>query len=303
VSRRIAFALVVASAVVLIATLLMTAVPTLVREFHKLSDNLHSYVLLGQERLGPYLERGREYLPEALRESSSIDELLSAGLPALLSNVSSDTAKRVVAGVTSTLLQGYSQVLTLVNIALLPFIVFYLAVDLPKLHACALNLVPIMRRERVSAVFGEIDGYVSAFVRGQFVVCSVLFVLYAVGLWLVGVDLWLLLAAITGFGNLIPYLGFVVGIVLSSLMALVTFGDLLHVLYVWAVFMVVQGVEGTFVTPRILGNSVGLSPLVIIVALFAGGQLCGLLGIFLAVPAAAAIRVLARNGYQLIMER
>jgi predicted PurR-regulated permease PerM len=303
VSRRSGFALVVGSFVVLIAVLVLTALPTLWREFYKLSENLSSYILLGQERLGPYLERAREYLPDALRESSSLNEALSAGLPALLSNVSGDTVKRVASGITTTLLHGYSQVLTLVNIALLPFIVYYLAVDLPKLHACVLNLVPIMRRGRVAAVFAEIDGYVSAFVRGQFLVCTALFVLYAFGLWVVGVDLWLLLAAITGFGNLIPYLGFAVGIVLSSLMALVTFGDLMHVVYVWLVFVVVQGIEGTLVTPRILGNSVGLSPLVIIVALFAGGQLCGLLGIFLAVPAAATVRVLARNGYQLIMER
>jgi predicted PurR-regulated permease PerM len=155
----------------------------------------------------------------------------------------------------------------------------------------------------VELIFREIDGYVSSFVRGQFLVCTVLFALYALGLWIVGVDLWLLLAVITGFGNLVPYVGFLSGIVISSLMALVTFGDMLHVVYVWLVFAIVQALEGTIVTPRILGGSVGLSPLVIILALFAGGQLAGLLGIFLAVPAAAAFRVLVRHGYQSVMER
>jgi predicted PurR-regulated permease PerM len=86
-------------------------------------------------------------------------------------------------------------------------------------------------------------------------------------------------------------------------MALVTFGDTVHVLYVWGVFAVVQALEGTVITPRILGDSVGLSPLVIILALFAGGQLFGLLGIFLAVPAAAALRVVARHAYQWVLDR
>ncbi len=303
VSRGLGFGVVCALFALVVALLLVTAVPTIVREFQKLSENLSHYVAVGQERLGPYLERARDYLPESISQSSSIDEVISGGLPALLSTVTGDTVKRVFQGVSATLLHGYSQILTLINVALLPFIVYYLAVDLPRLHGCILSLVPIMRRERVATVFREIDGYVSSFVRGQFLVCTVLFVLYAIGLWLVGVDLWLLLAAITGFGNLIPYVGFIMGIVLSSLMALVTFGDLWHVLYVWLVFIVVQGIEGTLVTPRILGDSVGLSPLVIILALFAGGQLFGLLGVFLAVPAAATVRVLARHGYHLLMER
>jgi predicted PurR-regulated permease PerM len=141
----------------------------------------------------------------------------------------------------------------------------------------------------------EIDSYVSAFVRGQFMIGTILFLLYGAGLWFVGVELWLLLALIAGFGNIVPYLGFLAGIVLSTLMALVTFGDFAHVVQVWVVFAIVQGLEGTVITPRILGEKVGLSPLAVILALVVGGQLFGLLGVFLAVPAAAALRVL--GGY------
>jgi predicted PurR-regulated permease PerM len=190
-----------------------------------------------------------------------------------------------------------------VNIALLPFIVYYLAIDLPRIHQFFGGLVPLTKRTKVQAIFREIDVYVSAFVRGQAIVCCVLFVLYALGLWIVGVDLWLLLAAISGFGNIIPFVGFLCGIVLSSLMALVTFGDFIHLVWVWAVYAIVQALEGTFISPRILGDSVGLSPLIIILSLFAGGQLCGLLGIFLAVPVAAALRVLMRSSYQWVITR
>jgi predicted PurR-regulated permease PerM len=123
-------------------------------------------------------------------------------------------------------------------------------------------------------------------------------VLYAIGLGLVGVDLWLLLAAIAGFGNMVPYLGTAVGLTLSCIMAVVTFGDVPHIAWVLVVFAVVQFLEGMIITPRIMGESVGLSPLVIILSLFAGGQLFGLLGIFLAIPAAATLRVLARYSYR-----
>jgi predicted PurR-regulated permease PerM len=285
-----------------VALLGITAIPTVVDEFKRLSENLNHYVEVGKQRLGPLVESVRDYLPEGVRDSHDVNELVSS-LPSLFSNVSGDTLKGVGRAVLGTVLQGYSITLTVVNIALLPFIVYYLAIDLPHIHRFFLGIFPITRRRKVAEIFGEINTYVSSFVRGQVIVCSILFVLYAIGLGFVGVDLWLLLAAISGFGNLIPYVGFISGICLSSLMALVTFGDMTHVLYVWGVFALVQALEGTVITPRILGESVGLSPLVIILALFAGGQLFGLLGVFLAVPAAATLRVLARHSYQWVLDR
>jgi predicted PurR-regulated permease PerM len=300
-SRMVAVLAVFAVVVGAAFLLAFTTAPTVLDEFRRLRDNLNHYLEVGRDRLQPLLERIREYLPESLRNSHDVNEVLGA-LPALLSGVSGDTLKGVGRAVLGTVLQGYSLTLTFVNAALLPFIVYYVAVDLPHIHRFFVGLFPITKRVKVQGICSEIDGYVSAFVRGQVLVCSVLFILYAIGLGLVGVDLWLLLAAISGFGNLVPYLGFTAGILLSSLMALVTFGDLNHVLYVWGVFAVVQALEGTLITPKIIGDSVGLSPLVIIIALFAGGQLGGLLGLFLAVPAAAVMRVVIRHSYQWVLE-
>lgn len=302
VARPFGFAIVCLSLIGLLTLLAVTALPTLVAEFERLSDNLHHYVAVGREKLGPLWDRIVQSLPAGMSADADLNETL-ASIPALLQDVNGDAIKRVFEAIMNTLLKGYSRALTLVNIALLPFIVYYLAVDLPKIHSCVVGLVPLTKRSKVQSVFGEIDRYVSAFVRGQAIVCCILFVLYSIGLGIVGVDLWLLLAAISGFGNIIPYVGFLSGIVLSSLMALVTFGDLSHVFWVWGVYATVQFLEGTFITPRILGDSVGLSPLVIILALFAGGQLFGLLGIFLAVPAAATLRVLARSSYQWVVAR
>jgi predicted PurR-regulated permease PerM len=296
VSRALAFSFVLIVMVSVCVLAGVTAIPTIIDEFQKLSANLSSYIETSKDKIGPLLDRARMLLPEGIQSKVDFQDL-SGSVVALLSQVSGDTLKKLGDTLISTLMQGYSRALTLVNVALLPFIVFYLSVDLPRLHGFFLSLFPITKRAKVAKVCGEIDLYVSSFVRGQALVCSILFVLYAIGLGLVGVDLWLLLAAIAGFGNMVPYVGTVSGIILSSLMALVTFGDFSHVLWTLGVFGAVQVLDGTLITPRVIGESVGLSPLIIILALFAGGQLFGLLGIFLAIPAAATLRVLVRYSY------
>ncbi len=302
ISRFMGFWIVFGSFAAGLGLLAVTAIPSLVEEFEKLSVNLNQYLDLGRQRLLPFVYRLREVLPEPLRSSESVDDLV-ASLPTAWSSVSGDTVKGLGTALLNTITRGYNQVLTLINLALLPFIVFYLAIDLPRLHAFFLSLFPIMKRERVASVSREIDLYVSSFVRGQVIVCSILFVLYSVGLGVIGVDLWLLLGFVTGFGNLIPYVGTISGLLLSSLMALVTFGDFQHVLWVWLVFAIVQGLEGAIITPLIIGETVGLSPLVIMLSLYAGGQLFGLLGLFLAVPVAATCKVLGRHGIQWVLNR
>ncbi len=281
---------VVAGTVGAVALLLvLTALPTLVREFQQLSQNFPNYVQTARDRLLPILN---EYVERFhLRERvPSPDELMAS--VAGFGGTILQTAGR---GVVATLLHGYSLTMTILNLFLLPFIVFYLAVDFAELHRWALAAVPPSYRDRVRAIASEMNSYVGAFVRGQFLTCALLCVLYALGLGIVGVELWLLLAVITGFGNLIPYVGTLVGIVLSSIMALVTFGSVGALLQVWVVFAVVQFLEGMVITPKIVGEKVGLSPLSVILALVAGGTLFGLLGVFLAVPAAASLKVLGRH--------
>lgn len=273
--------------IIFVFLLALTAVPTVVREFGEFSENFPRYMATVKTKLPLVVERIESYVPADALPESPIDTVTTvAGGGAL---------KKLAPALRKALLEGYSFTMALVNLALLPFIVFYFAVDFPNLKVKFLSLFPVIERSRVSRIIEEIDGYVSAFVRGQILVCTILFVLYALGLATVGVELWLLLAVVAGFGNMIPYLGFLVGIILTTIMALVTFGDFTHVLAAWGVFAVVQFLEGTFITPRILGNKVGLSPLVVILALLVGGKLFGLLGIFLAIPGAAILRVLATH--------
>lgn len=288
--RPLGFFLVCIIAILTILLLFFTALPTVVREYQSLVENFPDYVRRATERGGPILEHIRAYIPGAVGGEGSFGNPVE-----LLGQIDGETINRLLAGAGATLLRGYSITLTILNFFLLPFIVFYLAVDLPRFHAWVLSLFPGRKRKRVASIAREIDEYISAFVRGQVTVGAVLFLLYCIGLAIVGVELWFLLAVIAGFGAIIPYMGFIIGIVLSSIMALATYGDFIHLVQVWVVFVVVQALEGTLITPRIVGDKVGISPLVVILAIVAGGQLFGLLGVFLAVPGAAVARVLLKH--------
>ncbi|MCB0333530.1 MAG: AI-2E family transporter [Bdellovibrionales bacterium] len=289
ISRSVGVFLILLVLTLAVVLLALTAIPTIVREFGELSKNFPTYFETVKEKLHPLMGVLSPYLPT--------DFSLEHGLSYLTEHapaVSGDTIQGIVSGIASTLLRGYSLTLTIVNLFLLPFLVYYIAVDFDRINSYVLEWFPILQRQKVAKLFAEIDMYVSAYVRGQLTVGFVLFLLYATGLGIIGVELWFLIAVVSGFGNLIPYLGSIVGILLSTVMTLVTFGTFTHVLIVWGLYAVVQFLEGTFITPWIVGDKVGLSPLSVLLALLAGGTLFGLIGIFLAVPGVAIARVLIR---------
>lgn len=259
-----------------------SAVGSITSEATSLINNLPVYVESARDRAIPLLGRLQAKFP-------------GFNLEGLLQYVNGESVRKLLTGLYSTLMGGYSIALTILNLALLPFVVFYFALDFRRMHEGLLGLFPMTKQHKVREIAAEINQFVSAYVRGQLLVGAILAVLYSTGLFIIGVDFWLLLGLISGFGNLIPYVGFVVGILLSSIMALVTYGDFSHLLQVWALYAGVQALEGTVITPKIVGSKVGLSPLIIMLALVIGGNLFGLIGIFLAVPVAAVVRVLGRH--------
>src|SRR3989337_489736 len=134
----------------------------------------------------------------------------------------------------------------------------------------------------------------SGFLRGQCVVMLILGVMYGLGLWLVGLDLGLLIGIIAGLLTFIPYLGPTSGIVLGCIAALVQYGDWKHVAGVLVVFGIGQVIESYWLTPKLVGDRIGLHPVAVIFAVLAGGQLFGFLGMLLALPVAAVANVLLR---------
>ena len=195
--------------------------------------------------------------------------------------------------------QAFSSTITLVLTTLgyliIPVYLFYLLADLPQLKRFLEGFIPERFRTGYETKLGEIDAVLSGFVRGQLLVCAILAVLYSIGLYIIGIDLAIAIGTLAGITFIIPYVGTIIGIVLSLIMALLKFHDTLHPLLCLGWFGMVQTLEGMVITPRVVGTTVGLHPLTTMVALLVGGQLFGLAGMLLAVPVTAVLQVLLRS--------
>jgi predicted PurR-regulated permease PerM len=195
---------------------------------------------------------------------------------------------------------GFAVVAWVINLVLLPILTFYFLRDWDKLVERVAALVPRNQIETVSRLARESNEVLGAFIRGQIVVMIALGVVYAAGLSLAGLNLGLLIGMIAGIISFIPYLGATTGIVLAVVAALVQSQgvDLQLLVLVGVVFTVGQLLESYVLTPRIVGDKIGLHPVAVIFAVMAGGQLFGFLGMLLALPVAAIINVLLRYAHE-----
>ena len=186
-------------------------------------------------------------------------------------------------------------ILAILGYMIIPVYLFYLLADLPRLKTFLESFIPERFRSGYDEKLAEVDRVLAGFIRGQLSVCAILALLYSIGLYFIGIDLAISIGTLAGVTFIIPYVGTILGIVLSVIMALLKFQDVLHPLLCLGWFGVVQTLEGMVITPRVVGSSIGLHPLVAIVALLIGGQLFGLMGMLLAVPVAAIMQVFLRS--------
>jgi len=191
--------------------------------------------------------------------------------------------------------QGMAIVGVLANIILLPVVLFYLLRDWDILLEKMANLVPLEWNEKTTRFAKEIDDVISAFMRGQLAVMLAMSVFYGTGLWLVGFNMALPIGLIAGLFGFVPYLGFGLGVLLALLVGILQFTSLSQAIPVIIVFSIGQVFESMFLTPKLVGERIGLHPVAVIFALMAGGQLFGFAGILLALPASAAIAVGLRH--------
>jgi predicted PurR-regulated permease PerM len=162
--------------------------------------------------------------------------------------------------------------------------------------------VPPRHRRYVFDRVRRIDALVSGFLRGQLLVAATLGLLYAVGFQLIGVDLAIGVGLLAGAMALVPYLGNIVALGTAGTLCILEFGFDAHLLAVLGWYVVVQNLEGFVLTPRIVGHRVGLHPAVVIVALLIGGDLFGFLGLLIAVPAAAVVKVFTDDALEAYRE-
>lgn len=211
---------------------------------------------------------------------------------------------REVGGFAGNLVSGITKssmvlVAWLANLVLVPVVTFYLLRDWDVLIEKIRKLLPRKSEPTIVRLSKECDEVLGQFLRGQVTVMVALGIVYSVGLWIVGLDLALLVGMIAGLVSFVPYLGFIVGIVLAGIAAIMQFGDATYLLYVAIVFGIGQALEGMLLTPLLVGDKIGLHPVAVIFAVMAGGQLFGFVGVLLALPVAAVIVVLLRHVHEL----
>ena len=268
--------------------LMVGAVLYLIPVFREEATKLPDFFVRASERVVPQVESwlGRP-LPDLLRQRMAelgerAAELLQSAGP---------TAARLVASFAGNTARF---VATLLGLLVVPVLAFFFLQDYPHLVGLVQGLVPRRAVGLVSRRFSEVDDVLSAFVRGQLTVGAILSVLYSTGLGLARIDMAIVIGVISGFGNMVPYLGTSVGVLLAMLGLMLSWQGPWQLAMVAGTFLVGQMAEGLVITPRIVGDKVGLSSVSVIIAILAFGELFGFTGILLAVPSTAILKVVLR---------
>jgi predicted PurR-regulated permease PerM len=186
------------------------------------------------------------------------------------------------------LVRGVAEGLAVLVLA--PLLALYMLIDLRRGKALAVELTPPRHREEAVFVASAVATALGSFVRGQLLVAFIVGVASSIGLWLLGIPFWLIIGILAGILNLIPFAGPVVGGALAAIVALLD-GSVGKALLAILVFTLIQQVDNHVITPLVQRARVQLSPMVIVLALIVGGSLAGLLGVLVAVPLTAAVRI------------
>jgi predicted PurR-regulated permease PerM len=287
--RLLAVALVEILCLMLLLALMLLVVPILVKQLPLLREQVPSLLEHLNATLQPFLLQFGVHV--------SLDV---AGLKAFaMEHLNTNFADMLGSLLASAKMGGSVALSVLGNAVLIPVVLFYLLMDWRRFVTMLLTLVPPRLRLSVDSFTQEADGVLGQYLRGQLLVMLVLAVYYSMGLTLFGLNLALPIGVFTGLAIAIPYVGFGLGLILAllagSLEFAATAGHVSAVLMVTVVFGLGQVIESFFLTPRLVGERIGLHPLAVIFALLAFGQLLGFVGVLIALPLSAVLLVAIRR--------
>ena len=287
ISRTFSVLVLMAGVFSLVTGIGLLIFPLLKLQAEHLVSNLPDYIAIMQEWMYPLLGVVGE--PEKIQGILN-RELLKVG----------ELPLKVISSITSILWSSvaglFSFILLLANLVIIPVVMFYLLRDYDLINKKMLSFVPARFREQVLSLIKEIDGVLADFVRGQLMVGLIMAGLYSIGLFFCGTPMSLFIGFLAGLASLVPYLGLVFGFVPAAILTFMQTQDWVLVFGVAGVFAVVQGLEGMIITPRIVGEKIGLHPVAIILAVLLGAEFFGLVGVIVSVPVAAALNVLFTHG-------
>ena len=285
VARTFAVIFVMLLALVLVVGVLLIVLPLFYKEAVMMSERLPAFLDWLNEKVAPWV---LDRLGYALQFDLATVRQLAAKV--LQSN--EDLVSRLLG---SLQIGGLALLGFAVNLLLVPVVLFYLLRDWNAMLGRIDRMIPPRMHATSRARAREVDAVLAEFLRGQMVVILVMICYYTLALWLAGLEFALPIGIITGGLVFIPYVGAFIGFLLGTIAALMQFDSFAGVVYVWLAFGVGQVLEGTVVTPLLVGKRIGLHPLAVIFALLAFGQVFGFFGVLLALPASAVLLVGLRH--------
>ncbi|MFN3892101.1 MAG: AI-2E family transporter [Beijerinckiaceae bacterium] len=303
VSRLVASLLIVGISGLLIFSALVALLPLLLKQAAQFIERLPSYAAQLTDLIGRYGDEISARVKPAL-EYFGLPALGGGGSDAGLPKTGDLVGQgaRWIGTLISSLWQGGQALVGIVSLLVItPIVTFYLLVDWRRLLSTLDNLVPVHHRDVVRGLAREIDAAMAGFIRGQSFVCLFLGLWYGLGFTLVGLNFGMLIGITAGVLSFIPYVGSLTGLIVSVAVALVQGPGWGLLGMVLAVQFTGQFIEGNILTPRFVGEAVGLHPVWVMFALLAFGSLFGFTGLILAVPIAAVIGVLTRFGVKQYM--
>jgi predicted PurR-regulated permease PerM len=270
--------------------LILLFISVLQKELPALRQQLPIWLDLAQRSLQPWLDNLAINF-----DLKKIQEIIQSRISEQLSN----NADAIVSSSLSTILSSGQSILgSLFGLVLIVFIVFYLVGQWDEFFKKLNPLIPPRWLPLVKQILVEIDQLLSQYLRGQLLVITVLSIYYSVGLYLLGITGALALGLFTGIAIFIPYIGYGAALILALLSALLQAETGVSLLAVLALYIAGQAIESLFLTPKLVGEKIGLHPVLVVFSLILFGSWFGFFGILLALPISAIILVLCKHAMQ-----
>lgn len=270
--------------------LVVWLIPILVNQLSLLATTLSHWLTVIEKEWLPWLAQHANISADSLDIEKGKNLLVTHGKQISL----------VMGSITAILLQSGIGIISFVfQLALVFVVLFYLLRDWPTLMLRAKNSLSTNGYgQNFIKIVAKCDQILSVFFRGQLSVMAALGLIYSIGLSIIGVNYGILLGFISGLLSIVPYLGGAVGLTLSLLVGYLQFHDWTSLMFILSVFGIGQALESMVLTPYLIGDKLGLHPVVVIFAIMAGGELFGFFGVLLALPVAAVMVVLIKDFHQ-----
>ncbi len=291
IPRVIAVFLVLIGVALVLVSSLIVLIPMVSKEAANTAAKFPQYAEVFRTKMAPWIQNYISAHPWIAEEAQKyFDSSIKPAIPKLV------TPALNAVGTMFSSFAGF--IIMMLNFLLVPVVAFYMLLDFAELKRKAIEMLPPRHQERLVQWFNDADDALSQYLRGQLSVSLALGVIYTIGLLILGVPLAIPVGILSGIGNMVPYLGFILGISASMLLSFLENQEWQRLIWIIALFVFAQIQEGTWLSPLLVGKRTGLHPVVVMLSLVVGGTLFGFMGMLLAIPFMSVAVVFLKSGYE-----